>query len=224
MGSVFSYLLFCKSRGYSFTLAYYYMEGGLLMEEPLFHGTDKCSQENIVNNGINLNQNPRGGDFAVGFYLTPVLRSAMDMALRKSFGSSQPSIVELSLLKGFDSIISVKNFGAVTLSSSNEDIIEWAQFIVNNRNGESYIKNISSKFGLGDNNLDKRYDIVIGTIADGSVTKIARKCKAENRIITLNEAKNFLDKSFGLQYCISTKRGLSMINKPPREKKGVLWR
>lgn len=194
------------------------------MSEPLYHGTDRQSQENIVKNGINLNQNPRGGDFAVGFYLTPDLGSAKSMALRKSFNSMQPSMVELTLSKNYSNKSRVKNFGTINEYSKEKDILSWAQFIVNNRCGMEYIRTVSSIKGFADNNLDKRYDIVIGTIADGNVTQIARKCKAEKRLVTLQEAKKFLAKSFGIQYCISTELGLAMIEKLPREKKGVSWR
>lgn len=194
------------------------------MSKPLFHGTDNNSKDDIINNGIKLDINPRGGDFAVGFCLTPELKSASDMALRKSFNNGQPSIVELTLKKDYQKLCSVKNFGYVTKSSRSEDIMAWAQFIINNRNDLEYVRTVSAIQGYEDNNLDKRYDIVIGTIADGSVTQIARKCKAEKRIVTLEEAKKFLDKIYGLQYCISTEIGLQMIDKQPREKKGVLWR
>lgn len=194
------------------------------MSETLFHGTDNDSKENILNQGINLNINPRGGDFAVGFCLTPELKSATDMALRKSFNNGQPSIVELTLKKDYKKLCSVKDFGFITESSTDAEIMAWAQFIINNRNGLEYIQTVSAIQGYEDNNLDKRYDIVVGTIADGSVTQIARKCKAEKRIVTLKEAKKFLDKVYGLQYCINTEIGLQMIDKKPREKKGVFRR
>lgn len=189
----------------------------------LFHGTDNNSKDDIVRNGIKLDMNPRGGDFAVGFYLTPEIQSA-SAALRKSFNSMQPNAVELTLKKDFKKLGCVKDFGYITKHSADNEIIAWAQFIVNNRNGTEYIQTLAEKQGFEDNNLDKRYDIVIGTIADGSITQTARKCKAEKRIVTLKESKKFLDKSFGLQYCISTEAGKQMIDKQPREKKGVLWR
>lgn len=194
------------------------------MSESLYHGTDNKSKDDIINNGIVLDKNPRGGDFAVGFYLTPNLNSAKSMALRKSFSNQKPSVIELTLVKNYTKKVKVKNFGNITTSTSDNEILLWAQFIVNNRCGNDYINKISSKYGLDDNNLDKRYDIVIGTTADGNVTQAARKCKNEKRLITLVEAKEFLEKNFGLQYCISTKKGLSMIQNQPREKKGVSWR
>lgn len=194
------------------------------MSAPLYHGTDSQSLENIVTAGINLSQNPRGGDFGVGFYLTPNLCTAKTMALRKAFEISTPSIVELTLAKNFESLSTVKDFGNIGINSKDNEILYWAQFIVNNRCGLEYINSVSTQNGLSEHNLDKRYDIVIGTIADGSVTRIARRCRAEKRLVTLPEAKDFLDKSFGIQYCICTKHGLSMIDKIPREKRGVSWR
>lgn len=193
------------------------------MSNTLYHGTNVVSQKSIVDEGIRLNQNPHGGDFAIGFYLTPELECAKSIARRKAYGSGTPSIVELTLRNGFQKFVNVKDFGIITVASEDKKILEWAQFIVNNRCGSDYVSNVSLPKGMGDNNLDMRYDIVIGSIADGSVTKIARNCKSEKRLVTLVEAKSFLDKTFGLQYCICTADGLSMIKNQPRERKGVSW-
>lgn len=193
------------------------------MSNALYHGTNVVSQKSIVDDGICLNQNPRGGDFAIGFYLTPELECAKAIARRKAYGNGSPSVVELTLRSGFQKYVNVRDFGAITSASEDEKILEWAQFIVNNRCGSDYVSKVSLPKGIGDNNLDKRYDIVIGSIADGRVTKIARNCKGEKRLVTLTEAKSFLDKTFGIQYCICTTNGLSMIKNQPREKKGVSW-
>ncbi len=194
------------------------------MKIVLYHGTDRDSEENIVNNGIDVDHNPRGGDFGVGFYLTPNLEIAKQMALRKTFTGLIPEVVEMTLDKDFQKKVKVKDLGVLSLASSDEKLMQWAQFIVNNRCGMDYVLSVSSKHGLGENNLDKRYDIVLGSIADGKITKISRLCKKEKRIVTLNEAKDFLDKYYGLQYCINTEKGLSAIADYPRKKKGVSWR
>lgn len=194
------------------------------MSKPLYHGTDMNSVINITEQGINISQNPKGGDFGVGFYLTPQLESAKLMALRKAYGGGKPGIIELTLNKNYKNMVIVKDFGTLNQNSSDTDIMSWAQFIVNNRNGVSYVDNVSLILGQEDNNIDGRYDIVIGTIADGSVSKISRKCNSEKRLISLTEAKEFLNKSFGTQYCICTKKGLLAINNQPREKKGMIWK
>ena len=194
------------------------------MSEPLYHGTDDFSRDDIVDNGIRLDRNIVVGDFGYGFYLTPNLECAKSMALRKSYLNAQPGLVELVLKKNYTDIVRVKRFENLDKSSNCDDVLVWAQFIINNRNGIDYISKVSSKYGLSENNLDKRYDIVIGPIADGNVTKTARKCNAEKRLITIQEAKNLLDKLYGLQYCICTETGLSAINRKPRKKEGVSWR
>lgn len=160
----------------------------------------------------------------MGFYLTPELECAKRMALRKSFNSGMPAIVELKLRKHPERFICIKDFGSISLNSADTEILNWAQFIINNRCGWEYIQLVVDKNGFGDHNLDKKYDLVIGTTADGSVTKTARKCKSEKRMVSLKEAKEFLDKSFGKQYCISTEKGLSVIEGSPRNRKGVSWR
>ena len=194
------------------------------MVEPLYHGTNKESQNNIVNDGINLCINPKGGDFAVGFYLTPDLDSAKRLAMRKADFLSTPAIVELALKKSFREFLSVKDFGRITLNSSDSVLIGWAQFIVNNRCGTDYVRSVSSPGGYEDNNLDKRYDIVIGQTADGAISHIFRQCKEEKRMITLFKAKKLLENDYKIQYCISTERALSYLQYGPKEKKGVSWK
>lgn len=194
------------------------------MDIILFHGTNELSQNNIVNSGIDVNLSKKCGDFGKGFYLTPELDSAKSIALRKSFQDIRPAVVELTLKKEYNNFVKVKSFGNLTLSSSDKDILEWAQFIVNNRCGIDYINKVAVRYGYEENNLDKRYDMVVGTIADGSITKVVRLCNAEKRLVSLTEAKGFLNKSFGIQYCICTVKGLSAIDKLPRKKKGVSWR
>ena len=187
----------------------------------LYHGTNKESGSSIVNAGINVRHNPRSGDFGMGFYLTPDLARAKAMALRKAFDNSEPCVIELDIQD--NSLLAYKSriFSEVSIESSELEIMEWAQFIVNNRCGIDYVKKVASRFGYSDCNFS-RYDLVVGTIADGSVALVARKCQSEKRIITFPEAKEFLEKSFGLQYCISTERGLSIIDGAPRIKE-VSW-
>lgn len=153
--------------------------------------------------------------------MTPELQTAIAMALRKSYGYYKPGVIELTLQKNYRDCVIVRDFGMITYASPKKDLLSWAQFIVNNRNGIGYTREVAAKAGYEENNLDKRYDIVIGSIADGSVAKISRQCKTEKRLVTIEEAKEFLDKSFGIQYCISTEVGLSVISHPPREVKGV---
>lgn len=194
------------------------------MSEPLYHGTDEQSENNILNNGINININPNCGDCGRGFYLSPVLDSAKQWALRKAFLNNKPAVIELTLVKNYQDIIKVKDFGLISKQSSDVEILEWAQFIVNNRCGLEYVKKVAAPNGYENNNLDKRYDLVIGTIADGAITKIAKQCNAEQRLITIKEANNLLNKEFGLQYCLCTENALEIIDKKPRKKKGVSWR
>ena len=127
------------------------------MSKPLYHGTDVTSQTDIIDNGIRLDRNLAVGDFGYGFYLTPNFESAKGMALRKAYINTQPGMVELILKKNYADIVTVKRFRNLDKASNDNDIMIWAQFIINNRNGLDYIYKVSSRFGLGDNNLDKRF-------------------------------------------------------------------
>jgi hypothetical protein len=109
-------------------------------------------------------------------------------------------------------------------TKTDELILSWAQFIINNRCGAKYMREANLPEALCDNNLSGRYDIVVGQIADGDVTQIAQACKRETRPVTSAEARNMLSKNFGMQYCLCTNNALAEITKQPRIKEGVQWR
>lgn len=188
------------------------------MKIKLYHGTINSSKNNIINNGIDVNYTNKVGDFGIGFYLSKDVFNAEYIANRKAhLTKEKPCIIELTIQSSKNNL-RVKEFMNKTMNSE-EDLIKWAQFIVNNRCGMEYIKNVSSKYGFEDNNLDNRYDIIIGKTADGHITKIASMCKDEQRLITSKEAKSLLSKNYGVQYCISTIKGLSIISTGPTERK-----
>lgn len=190
----------------------------------LYHGTTSSSKDNILKNGIDVKYSHKVGDFGIGFYLTPDLFNAKNIALRKvEVSEMKPSIIEVTT-KTFDKKLKVKDFTKANILNDDKELMKWAQFIINNRCGKKYIKNVSSKYGFEDNSIDNRYDIIIGKTADGQITKIFQLCEKEQRLITLEEAKNLLSKDYGIQYCIKTKNGLKVFKENPKEKKGVSWR
>ncbi len=193
------------------------------MDYSLFHGTTLSNAERIVSEGIRFDQNFFMCDFGPGFYLSPDVSSAKTWASRKAFRET-PAIVELQLNKDFSKRLHVKDFGIITDTLTDEKILSWAQFIINNRCGADYMKETPLSKTLCDNNLSGTYDIVVGQIADGDVTQIAQACKREVRPITLEEARSLLSKNFGMQYCLCTNNALTEITKQPRIKEGVQWR
>lgn len=175
------------------------------MNIDLYHGTDKQSEENIMENGINVCHNRNIGDFGQGFYLSPREDIARLWALRKGY-LTKPGMIKVLLKADFKRQLKVKVFEEIGKGTSPTNILEWAQFVVNNRCGTNYVENVAAKAGFSDHNLDKRYDVVIGQIADGDVVRIAKACQQQCRCVTLQEAENFLEKSFGVQYSFHTEK------------------
>lgn len=113
----------------------------------LYHGS------NIEISQIDIDKGRKGKDFGKGFYLSADIEQAQKMASLTTFrqGKGNPIVSEFmfdeSVLNG-NSDIKIKQFDGYT--------IEWAEFILLNRNNNT-------------NNQVHNYDIVIGPIADDTV-------------------------------------------------------
>lgn len=113
----------------------------------LYHGS------NIEISQIDIDKGRKGKDFGKGFYLSADIEQARKMASLTTFrqGKGNPIVSEFmfdeSVLNG-NSDIKIKQFDGYT--------IEWAEFILLNRNNNT-------------NNQAHNYDIVIGPIADDTV-------------------------------------------------------
>jgi len=129
----------------------------------LYHGS------NTEINTIDLSKCKPFKDFGPGFYTTPLHEQALAMARRtvRIFGEGKPSITEffcdddlfdVSVEKSTSAILKIKRF--------NEPSNEWARFVINNRNKKfTHLKN-------PDCNMDSKYDIVIGPVADDDITAL----------------------------------------------------
>lgn len=104
-------------------------------------------------------------DFGQGFYLTVIREQAENMARRVAmlYGGeavlNQYDLDEKSLM-GKD--LKIKNFGEKTSE-------EWARFVKNNRNRK--FTDVSSP----ESNIDNKYDIVIGPIANDAMAILFRQ-------------------------------------------------
>lgn len=113
----------------------------------LYHGS------NIEISQIDIDKGRKGKDFGKGFYLSADIEQAQKMASLTTFrqGKGNPIVSEFVfdefVLNG-NSDIKIKQFDGYT--------IEWAEFILLNRNNNT-------------NNQAHNYDIVIGPIADDTV-------------------------------------------------------
>ena len=125
----------------------------------LYHGTDEKSAKDICNK-ISLAMREDGLDFGPGFYGTQSYEAAKVWAKRKGPQRKlNPAIV----------IIEFDYYNAKPYITEFRDNLRWGQFVINNRNGEPYIDKMTNK----EHNLDAKYDITYGRIADLEVRKIA---------------------------------------------------
>jgi hypothetical protein len=118
----------------------------------LYHGS------NCVVDKIDLGKCRPFKDFGRGFYTTELKEQALTMAKRtaRMFGGS-PVMSEFIL---DESIFSDKR---VHVKKFMEPSIEWATFVINNRNKD--YKDIANL----DCNSDNKYDVVIGPVANDDI-------------------------------------------------------
>ena len=150
----------------------------------VYHGTDDKSAKKICN-GINVEAGSKGTDFGLGFYVTEDYDSAVKWAYHKSYvRHGKPAVV-------------VAYFDVETASpliEKFEDDLRWGRFVINNRNGMEYIKRVAFK----DNNLDARYPITYGRIADLGVMDIAEQLNASGEM--LMSLDDILNLNYPMQY------------------------
>lgn len=162
----------------------------------LYHG----SNVNIV--AIDLAMCRPYKDFGKGFYLTDIKDQAIKMATRvaKIYGGI-PVINEFEISDSFmtDSNLKIKNFGSRATD-------EWAEFVMNNRN-KNY-KDVHN--GLC--NIDNKYDVVIGPVADDNMALLFRQY--ENEIIDFDTLlKGMKYKQLSSQYSFHTEKAIRLLRK-----------
>lgn len=123
----------------------------------LYHGS------NIKIKKIDLSKCKPYKDFGQGFYCTTIKKQAEFMAdrvVRRQGGIKTLNTYELDESIFNDSNLNIKIFDRPTK--------EWAQFILNNR--DRYFNNFKSEKC----NLDNKYDLVIGPVADDDIILLFR--------------------------------------------------
>lgn len=173
----------------------------------VYHGTSLSSAVNIHDNGIDLSKSNMYLDFGRGFYVTPDIEMAKNMAYRVSARNPQaknvfPAIVCFEYEENSD--LNYRKF-------DSEDT-EWAKFIMANRVTDE----IAEKLGLQDSNRKFKYDVIIGGTADGNVANIASALRYGKKDLTdfQLELADFLKedgKSYGTQIVFCTEKSLSCI-------------
>ena len=161
----------------------------------LYHGSNIDIQE------ISLSRCKPNKDFGKGFYLTTIKEQAIRMSLRVSrmFGGT-PCINEYS----FDENILKSNTLNVKIFEQPSE--SWARFVIANRNYK-YEKNI-----LDDNNLDNRYDIVVGPIANDDLALLFRQFSGG--LITVETlVKEMEYKNLTNQFSFHTEHAIACLKK-----------
>lgn len=176
----------------------------------VYHGTILRHAVDIFNSGIDLTKSKGFLDFGKGFYTTPNIEMAKDMAKRvlafekrtKRGNGAFPVVISFEYKENLE--LNYKKFEC-------EDI-DWAKFILANR----LTLDIAQKLELTDNNADLRYDIIVGGTADGSVANIASNLrfgtlKPEEYELNLSDFLKKDGSSYGTQIVFCTERALSCI-------------
>ena len=162
----------------------------------LYHGSNLDIKE------INLAMCRPYKDFGQGFYLTVIREQAENMARRVAmlYGGeavlNQYDLDEKSLM-GKD--LKIKNFGVKTSE-------EWARFVKNNRNRK--FTDVSSP----ESNMDNKYDIVIGPIANDAMAVLFRQY--ENGMIDFDTLLKGMEyKETTNQYSFHTEKAVQLLKK-----------
>ena len=141
-------------------------------------------------------------DFGRGFYLTVMKEQAENMAKRvASIYGGSPVLNIYDIDDSFINIgkLNIKNFGEETSE-------EWARFVRNNR--DRHFDNISSL----ECNIDNKYDIVIGPIADDNMALLFRQY--ENGMIAFDTMlQGMIYKRTTNQYSFHTERAINLLKK-----------
>ena len=144
----------------------------------------------------------RALDFGKGFYLTVMKDQAEKMANRVARiygGSPVLNIYEIADSFMDTDELKIKDFGEETSP-------EWARFVRNNRSKK--FKDYSDP----ECNLDNKYDIVIGPIADDDMALLFRQY--ENGMITFeNMLSGMIYKKTTNQYSFHTEKAIALLKK-----------
>ena len=119
----------------------------------LYHGSDVEFDAPVPEKGR------RGTDFGQGFYLTPHLESAVNMAHRVARRRNSPESIVMCYSLDENQMVSA----GLRIRSFLNIEPAWLRFVVANR----YFQQ-----NAPDHNLDKRWDVVHGFIADDRIVRL----------------------------------------------------
>lgn len=156
----------------------------------LYHGS------NVEIEKVNFLKSKVGKDFGVGFYLSPELEQAQEMAEKKALLlGGEPTVTRFE----FDEEAAAKDAGIASLRYEHYGV-EWGQFVHRNRHNKTR-EQIHS------------YDIVYGPIANDDIGMQMRRIDAD--LITWEQFVKELEHKGGetFQYFFGTEKSLKYLRK-----------
>lgn len=175
----------------------------------LYHGTNLSSAFNICIYGVDITKSLKYLDFGSGFYMTDNKNKAIQRAIKKTndynkrYGATEvPYIVEVIIDESLFQNYNVKKF--------KDTGLEWCEFVTYNRFDMSYLNDNH----IINHNVDKKYDIVCGEIADGKIANIISDVKAGRcNLDEIDFSQYFTEsgKSYGFQVSLHTEKAISCI-------------
>ena len=169
----------------------------------LYHGS------NIEIEKIDLMKCKPFKDFGRGFYSTPLKEQAAAMAKRTAriFNEGRPCVTGFFCKYDLDAEFSEKSTsGKFKIKYFNEPNNEWARFVINNRNFNfTDLKNPEC-------NLDNKYDIVIGPVANDDITALINVYLSG---ILSNDAltRELTFRDLSLQVSFHTEKSIELLKK-----------
>ena len=165
----------------------------------LYHGTDIFSAQSIYQQkAFDVNIGYSYVDFGPGFYTTDSYQQATAWAYRKAkLRHAKPALVILD----FDAT------AAQPYIVKFADDLRWGRFIVNNRNGYKYIEKVPFK----EHNLNHKYHITFGRIADLKVLSIIQQLRQSEKL--LNDIGNILNCNYAMQYVFHTEFSKTFVSR-----------
>lgn len=161
----------------------------------LYHGSNVDIQK------IDLAKCRPNKDFGKGFYLTTLKDQALRMAMRVARMYGENPIINIY---SFDeSVLSTVTLNVKTFEKPSE---EWAKFVITNRNYKKL------QVDSSDNNIDNRYDIVVGPIANDDLALLFRQF-SDGLIIVETLVREMEFKKLTDQYSFHTERALQYLVK-----------
>lgn len=141
-------------------------------------------------------------DFGRGFYLTELKEQAEKMAKRvaKIYGGN-PIVNVYEITDSFfeKAALNIRKFSGTPSE-------EWARFVMNNRS-RSF-----TDYSNSECNLDNKYDIVVGPVADDDMAMLFRQY--QNEIITFeNLISGMTFRKTTNQYSFHTERSIALLRK-----------